>query len=101
MKRMYRYTPSSFGLRTRGSSESAILIFEWVLACDGSGVNKVTDEFGADVNSELTRKKRDIFVKKVLTLCSSFGILHPLTTQLCHPRSKSACRPWYVKVEPE
>ena len=50
------YTPSNFGQRTRRSSESSILIFGWALACAGSGVNKVTDDFGADTNSELTRK---------------------------------------------
>ena len=49
------YTPSNFGLRTRGRSESSILIFRWVLACAGSVMNKVTDDFGADINSELTR----------------------------------------------
>ena len=53
-----KYTPSNFGLRTRGSSESSILIFGWVLACAGARVNKVTDDFGVDINSELTRKKR-------------------------------------------
>ena len=50
---MYLYI---LGLRTRGSSESAILFFEGVLACAGSGVNKVTDDFGADINSEFARK---------------------------------------------
>ena len=40
-------------------------------------MNKVTDDFGVDINSELTRKKRDICVKYVLTLCSSSGILTP------------------------
>ena len=58
-----KYTPSNFGVRTRGSYESSILIFGWVLAFARSGVNKVTDDFGADINSELTRKKRDISVK--------------------------------------
>ena len=37
-----------------GISESAILIFGWVLACAGSGVNKVTDDFGADIKSEFS-----------------------------------------------
>ena len=32
----------------RGSSESAIFILGRVLACAVSGVNKVTDDFGAD-----------------------------------------------------
>ena len=56
-------TPNNFGLRTSGSSESSILIFGWVLACTGSAVNNVTDDFGADINSELTCKKRDISIK--------------------------------------
>ena len=60
MKRMYL---NILLVTTRGSSESSILIFGWVLACSESGVNKVTDDFGADINSELTRKKRDISVK--------------------------------------
>ena len=47
-----RYTSSNVGLRTSGSSESAILIFGRVLACAGSGINKVTDDFGADIKSE-------------------------------------------------
>ena len=63
--------------RTRGISESAILIFRWALACAGSGVNKVTGDFGADINSELTRKKRNNSVKLVLTLYSSSGIVTP------------------------
>ena len=46
-------------------------------ACAGSGVNKVTDDFGADINSELTSKNRDISVKYVLTLCPSSGIFTP------------------------
>ena len=58
-----RCTPSIFGLRTRESFESEILIFGWMLACAGSVVNKVTDDVSADINNELSRKKRDIFVK--------------------------------------
>ena len=50
-------------LRTRGSPESAILIIGPVLACAGSGVNKVTDDFGADINSESACKNRYISVK--------------------------------------
>ena len=50
-KKVSKYTPSNFGMRTRGSSKSSILIFGWVLACAGSGVNKVTENFGADINS--------------------------------------------------
>ena len=46
------------GLQTRGSSASEILIFGWVLACIGSGVNRLTVDFGADINNELSRMKR-------------------------------------------
>ena len=38
------------------------MLIEWVLTCAGSGVNKVTDDVGADINS-------------MLTLCSCFVIL--------------------------
>ena len=62
-KKVSKYTLSNFGLRARGGSESSILIIGWVLTCAGSGVNKVTDDFGSDINSELTRKKQDISVK--------------------------------------
>ena len=64
MKRRYLDTHSSIlGLRTRGSSESAILIFGRVLACAGFGVNKVTDDFGADINMVFFHKNRDISIK--------------------------------------
>ena len=56
-KKVSKYTHSNFWLWTRGSSESAILIFRWVLTCARSGVNKFTDDLVADINSELTRKK--------------------------------------------
>ena len=77
MKKRGKYPPGILGLRTRGSSESAILIFGCVLACALSGVNKVTYDFGADINSELARKNRDISVKLVLTFCSSSEIFNP------------------------
>ena len=51
-----RYTPSNLGLLTSGSSESMNLIFGRVLACAGSGVNKVTDDFGADIKHEFSRR---------------------------------------------
>ena len=50
-KKVSRYTPSNLWLRTNGSSESANLIFGRVLARVGSGVNKVTDDFGADIKN--------------------------------------------------
>ena len=62
-KNVSRYTPSSFGLRTRGSSASEILIFGFVLAYIGSGVNRVTVDFDADINAELSRMKQDISVR--------------------------------------
>ena len=74
-KRVPTYSPSSFGLRMRENTESSSLIFGCVLARVGSGVNKVTDALRADINSELTHKKRDISVK--LTLWSSSGIFTP------------------------
>ena len=46
-----------------GSSASEILIFGWVLACIGSGVNRVTVDFGVDINSELSCRKQDISVR--------------------------------------
>ena len=57
------YTPSNFGLRTRGSSASEILILGWLLACIGSGMNKITVDFGADINNELSYRKQDISVR--------------------------------------
>ena len=60
MRRMY---PSNFGLRTRGSSASDIFIFWLVLACIETGVNKVTVNFGADINNELSCRKQDISVR--------------------------------------
>ena len=58
-KNVSSYTPSNLGLLTSGSSESAILIFGWVLACAGSGVNNVTDDFGADIKREFSRRNRE------------------------------------------
>ena len=42
---------------------SEILIFGWVLVYIGSGVNRVTVDFGADINNELSRRKQDISVR--------------------------------------
>ena len=47
----------------RGSSASEILILGWVLACIGSEVNRVTVDFGADINNELSRSKQDISIR--------------------------------------
>ena len=57
------YTPSNFGLRTRGSSVSEILIVGWVFACIGSGVNRVTVDFESDINNELSCMKQGISVR--------------------------------------
>ena len=62
-QKVSRYTPCILGLRTCGSSESAIFIFGRVLPCAGSGVNKVTDDFGDDINSEFSHQDWDTFVK--------------------------------------
>ena len=50
------------GVALATSSDSAILIFGRVLTCTESGVNKATEDFGADINSEFSRRKRDISV---------------------------------------
>ena len=47
-------TPKIFGHCTRGSRESSISILGWVLAWCVSRVNNVTDDFGADINMELS-----------------------------------------------
>ena len=62
-KNVSRYTPSNIVLRTKGSSASEILIFGWVLACIGSGVNKVTVEFRDDINTKLSSKNQDISIR--------------------------------------
>ena len=48
------WTPKIFGHCTRGSRESSMSILGWVLAWCVSGVNNVTDDFGAYINSELS-----------------------------------------------
>ena len=53
MRRMY----PDILLVALGSSASEILIFGWVLACIGSVVNRVTVDFGADINNKLSRRK--------------------------------------------
>ena len=58
-----RYAASNLGLRTSGSSESAILIFGWVLAFAVCGVNNVSDDFGADIKSQFSRRNGDISVQ--------------------------------------
>ena len=50
-------------MRTKGSSVSEIWIFGWLLACIGSGVNRVTVDFGADINDDLSCRKQYISVR--------------------------------------
>ena len=40
-------------------------------------MNRVTVDFGADINNELSRRKRDISVRKAFILCSSSDNLTP------------------------
>ena len=47
------WTPKIFGHWT-SSCESSMSIFGWVLVWCVSGVNKVTDDFGAEINRELS-----------------------------------------------
>ena len=48
------WTPKIFGHCTRGSRESSMSILGWVLAWCVSGVNNVTEDFGAEINRELS-----------------------------------------------
>ena len=48
------WTPKIFGHCTRGSRESSMSILGWVLAWCVSGVNNVTDDFGAEIKRELS-----------------------------------------------
>ena len=45
-----RWTPKVFGHWISGSCESSMSIFGLVLAWYVSGVNKVTDDFGEEIN---------------------------------------------------
>ena len=50
-------------MQTRGSSTSEILIFGWILAYIGTGMNMVNVEFGADINNKLSSRKQGISVR--------------------------------------
>ena len=64
MRRMYPNTlPAALDCEQGGKSASEILIFEWVLACFVSWVNRITVDFGADINNELSHRKHDISVR--------------------------------------
>ena len=54
-KNVSKYTHSNTGIRTFGVINLDLRM--------GIDLCRVTDDFGADINSELTRKKRDISVK--------------------------------------
>ena len=56
-----RWTSKIFGHWTSGSYEFSMSILGWVLAWCVSGVNKVTDGFGAEINSELSFRYAVIF----------------------------------------
>ena len=53
-RRLLRWTPKIFEHWTSGSCESSMSIFRWVLSWCVSEVNKVTDEFGAEINREFS-----------------------------------------------
>ena len=46
-----------------------------VLACAGSGMNKILDDLGADINNELTCKKLDISIRLYSIVCDIAVIL--------------------------
>ena len=46
-----RWTPKIFGHWISGSCECSISIFIWVMAWCVSGVNNVTHDFGAEINT--------------------------------------------------
>ena len=102
-KKVSRYIPSIFGLRTKESSESAILIFGWVLACAGSGVNKVIDDFGVDINSELICKNWTYPSSDLVFQFRNFDSRYPhgYVTRIENPLDWF-CQLWYVSyVETE
>ena len=49
-----RWSPKIFGHCTRGSCESWMSISGWCLSWCVSGVNNVTDDFGAEINRKLS-----------------------------------------------
>ena len=51
MKRSCPYTLLVNCVANKGRSVSEVLVFGWVLACIGSGVNNFTVDFGADINT--------------------------------------------------
>ena len=48
------WTSKIFGHFTSGSRKSSMSILGWVLAWCVSGVNNVTDDFGEEINRELS-----------------------------------------------
>ena len=61
-------------------------IFGWVLAWCVSGVNNVTDDFGADINRELSFRYAVISSRYLFMLSSMPGIL----THVAHTVMSSA-----------
>ena len=53
-------------------------IFGWVLAWCVSGVNNVTDDFGADINMELSFRYAVTSSRLLFRLSSMSGILTPV-----------------------
>ena len=69
------WTPEIFEHCTRGSRESSISILGWVLAWF---VNNVTDDFGVDINRELSFRFAVISSRYLFRLSSISGILTPV-----------------------
>ena len=75
MRRMYPYILLvALDCEHGETLRQEILIFGWVLAFFGSGVNRVTVDFGADINNELSCRTQAISVMEPVIMCSSSGI---------------------------
>ena len=71
-----RWTPKIVRHSTR--CKSSMSIFGWVLAWCVSGVNNVTDGFGAEINRELFFRYAVISSRELFRLSSMSGILNPV-----------------------
>ena len=69
------WTHNIFGHWTSGSCESSMSIFGWVLAWCVSGVNNVTDDFGAEFNRGLSFMYAFTSSGKLFRLFSRSGFL--------------------------
>ena len=74
-----RWTPKIFEHCTRSICESSMSIFGWVLAWCVSGVNNVTDDFGAEINRELSFRYAIISSRYLFRISSMTGILTPVS----------------------